>query len=657
MNETDKIYRDDDFIQLPTEVFFKIFTATGDLELVYLASMNLRYESIAKEVFQRRFEKKYFVIEGETERHRNEYSVQLAKFGDNVRGIEARYIRCIDENHWLAQLMCKFTPNLEKFCFHKCSFRKDTVGFLSRHLNLRHLTIRGGSAENVIHLPEYTHLKAIEISDFRDIDDESLLRTLQNNPQLESVIIRPSNPKYGFFTSAKDIVELVSSNLRCLKELNILGRYDYDDPEIAASSMDQFVRSLESLQSFGMSILRQSEVQLFSHLSAHCRLITSLEIKCFTSFRNMIQKICAFDRLETLSLSNVDNQQDIELIASKLLRLRFLTLSGLCNRTNDEILSIVRKCSLLEHLIIESKYYDLDTYPNDGDEKEQVFYYKLNVSFHKEFVRIIRNRSTKISFIQYGEVIGLVTKDEIVWRNKVLHWTGYSGDKSQLKMVNLLDFANVPRKYNANHEQLLHLIFDYLDLNCLYAFFRVNEECKQLVHNYINRCSERSSKQKLLITDEFGIYSDMLHTFGMKVINLELVFYMDCHLLRDDIEKYCKNLTTLSVRVYPFLYRAHFFTLPQVRRFVYNTIDDQPCHNCCVLDEVLRKCPDIEMLEFKAPIELCVHSEDKILFRNLKKIKFIPYGNRGCDVMALFEDTSTEIIIVDDEKCSISKSE
>lgn len=646
MIEAEKTSRNDNFVQLPTEIFLKIFTATGDLELVYLASMNLRYDSIAREVFEKRFEKKYFVIEGETERHRMEYSTQLTKFGDKVRAIEARYLRRIDENHWLAQLIHKYTPNVEKFCFHKCSFRRDAVGFLSRHLNLSHLTIRGGSVENLIPFPEYRNLKAIEISDFREINDESLLRTLQNNPQLESVIIRPSNPKYGFFTSS-DIVELVSNHLRCLKELNILGRYDYDDPEVSATSMDRFVRSLESLESFGMSILRHSEVQLFSHLSANCKTITSLEIKCYMPFRNMIEKICAFDRLETLSLSNIDHQQDIEHIVSRLHHLRFLTLSGLCNRTNDEILSIVRKCSSLEHLRIESKYYDLDTPPNDGDEKEQVYYYKLNVSFHDEFVRIIRNRKTKISFIQYGEVIGLVTKDEIVWRNKILHWTVYSSNKSQSKL-NLLDLASVPSKSSANHERLLNSIFDYLDLNCLYAFYRVNKECKRLVHNHINQRCETPSEQKLLITDEFGIYSNMLDTFGMHIINLELVFYMS-HELRDDIEKYCKNLTTLCVRSYAFLYRAHFFTLPQVRRFVYNTIDDEPCYNCCVLDEVLRICPDIEMLEFKAPIELLVHSEDKISFTKLKKIKFIPYGNRGCDVMALFKDTSTEVVIAEDK--------
>lgn len=50
--------------------------------------MNLRYEQIAKEVFQKRFEKEYFVIEGETERYKNEYSAQLTIFGDSVRAIE-----------------------------------------------------------------------------------------------------------------------------------------------------------------------------------------------------------------------------------------------------------------------------------------------------------------------------------------------------------------------------------------------------------------------------------------------------------------------------------------------------------------------------------------------------------------------------------------
>lgn len=622
--------------------------------MAYLASMNLRYEPIAKEVFQKRFEKKYFVIEGETERHRNEYSAQLTKFGDSVRAIEARYIRDIDENHWMAQLVQKYTPNLEKLCFHNCLFR-NAVEFLSRHLNLSHLTIRGGSNENTIYLPEYKNLKAIEISETNDVDAGSLLRTLQNNPQLESVIIRPSNPKYCFFTS-RVIVELVSNHLRCLKELNILGRYDYDDPEITINSMDQFVSSLESLESFGMSILRYSEMQLFSKLSAHCKRITSLEIKCYMKYRNFFQNICAFDRLETLSLSNIDNQEELELIVLRLPHLRSLTISGLCNRTNDEILSIVRKCSLLEHLTIESRYFE-DTPQNDGDENGQVCYYKLNVSFHDEFVRIIHNRNTKLSFRQFGLEIGLVTKHEIIWRNKLLHWTGYSRAKSQSKL-HLLDLASIPKESKAQHEQPLNSIFNYLDLNSLYAFFRVNEECKQLVHNYIyQRCKPPSKQQfeqksihrgKLLITDEFGIYSNMLHTFGKTIINLEVVFYMQEHQLRDDIEKYCKNLTTLYVRVHPFLHRAHFYIFPQVRYFIYDTIDDEQCYNCCVLDEVARTCPDIEILEFKAPITIWVHNKEKITFRNLKKIKFIPYDDKGIqDVIALFKNTSTEIIIED----------
>lgn len=532
--------------------------------------MNLRYEPIAKEVFQKRFEKEYFVIDGETERHRNEYSAQLTKFGDSVRAIEARYIRHIDENHWMAQLVHRYTPNLERFYIHKCSFR-NSAEFLSNHLNLSHLTIRGGSVENIIHLPEYKHLKATEISDFCDVHDGSLWRTLQKNPQLESVIIRPTNPKYCFFTS-REIVEFVTKHLKCLRELNILGRYDYDDPEITMNSMDKFMSSLESLESFGMSILWQSEMELFSYLSAHCHRITSLEIKCYMRSRNFIQNICAFDSLDTLSLTNVDNQEELELIALRLPHLRSFTISGLGNRTNDEILSIVRSCSLLEHLVIESRYVE-DTPQNDGDDCEQVYYYKLNVSFHDEFFRIIRNRNTELSFRQYGEVIGLATKNEIIWRNKLLHWTGYSRAKSQSKL-HLLDLASIPNESKAMHEHPLNLIFNYLDLNCLYAFFRVNKDCKQLVHNYMYEYCEQSEeksvyRRKLLITDEFGIYSNMLHTFGETITSLEVVFHMNDHHIKDDIEKYCKNLTTLSVRVHSFLYRAHFFTLPQVRHFTY----------------------------------------------------------------------------------------
>lgn len=68
---------------------------------------------------------------------------------------------------------------------------------------------------------------------------------------------------------------------------------------------------------------------------------------------------------------------------------------------------------------------------------------------------------------------------------------------------------------------------------------------------------------------------------------------------------------------------------------MYNQIDDEQCHNCCVLDEVY----------------MSGYRDIGVQSSNLKKITFIPYDDRRIqDVISLFKDTTTEIIIDDKKK-------
>lgn len=651
------------FPQFPNELLFSIFNVTDNIALVHLASLNSRYEPIAREVIEKRYVDKYFVIRGDSEQQREQYSAQISTFGDVIRAVEVKNIREIDEHHWLPQLLQKLTPNIRKFSFRKCSF-KNADGLFARQTELTHLTFRGGRCEtgHRIHLPEYHHLKALELTDFKFISKPSLDQILRNNQQMESLILRDCDTYYKL----PEIMDLVHNHLNCLRELNLLDSYGFGNSPPSFSLMNAFSNSLEYLESFAMGTVRTETIDLLPLLSINCNRLKSFEFYLYSGdlTNEVIRKICTLNKLETFSLIGCSDQNQIESIIERLPHLRSLKFSRMIRRSNSEICSILRKCNSLEKLTFESEddegwryeeSQDDDDY-NDGVNRDS----KFNVQFHNEFVQTIRNPRTRIELTERGKMIGYITKEEIVWRNIILHWIDYNPAKSQ-SSLHLLDLANIPKDTKARHKQPLNLIFNYLDLNCLYAFSRVNKECKQLVHGYIfqrckqlpkSRAKQRSIQRgKLLLTDEFGMNLGAIRMFGRCISNLDVTYksgYAHASDMSENIEKYCKNLTILCFRTYTTRDDPHNFIVPQVRHYLYYGYENRKeCRYECDLSEMARICPDLEILEFKTPMGFYSSSYKRNhSFRALNRIKFIPSDDSDVEfVLNFFKNTDTKVIV------------
>lgn len=642
MRNSTRIYRVDelfpkiDNIQFfPTEILLPIFTACDRDELLHLASTEHRFKIIANEVFRNFYASEYVVIEG-TDRERAKYTAQLNIFGESITAIEIRNIDHIDNHNWLIQLINAHTKRLRKLCFVKCSFT-NVDDLLSKHQTLTHLTLRKCECEGdyKITFPEYHDLEAIELFDMLDsFWKPSFEQILRNNPHLESLILNLHAYDGDGFSR---IIEMTQLHLKKLKKLCLMGRKWCSNyrSNLSTSSLDNAWRSLESI---AISIGDASVISLLEQLTPKFYLIKHLELDFFinelTFFiqSGLFDQIRLFDRLESLSLHNVSEQYAIEVLVARLPNLRDLSLSRIDHRTNAEILSIIGESAQLRKLVFD--------FP---DATEQIKDYKLNVQFHDAFIQTMPNAHTRIEFKENGKIIGFVTKDEIVWRNKLIHWVGYMPSYSQSN-VHLLDLAHVPEGYETRNKKPLNLIFNYLDLNSLYEFSKADVRCEQLVQSYI----QTIRNGKLVMTDEFGFNLCALRKFNKRIINLEVnllksipSYYLS---IEYDIRQFCTNLTTLHIRRNGPI-NPHLSVFPSVQHLICHCTNKDYTIDC-ELSWLSSEWPNLEVLELRTSAKLYTVSNRPSSFRNLRKIRFKPFDDESA-VFAIdyFKDTNTEVII------------
>lgn len=584
-----------------------------------------------------RYANEYFKIEGDSDRYQIEYSKQLSNSENDINAIEILNIKHIDIDHWLVQLLKNHVPNLQKLCFNGCSF-ENADEILSQHMNLTHLAFRNGNYErdHVITLPDYRHLISLELSNFHHIKKSSLEQILINNPQLQHLTLRSC----GYHFKFRQIMELISNNLNHLKELvliNIIyGSGILDDDEIRL--MDKFVGSLES---FAISNVRNL-TELLTRMSANCKNIKRLELDFFDHYFST-EKTCTFDQVDTLTLSNLKCHETFESIIEFLPNLRWLfQLYNIQNPTSAQILSILRKCKRLERFAIKSNI------PFDQNEENGC---KFNSNFHNLFIETVGNQQLKIEFHEYGEIIGHITRDEIVWRDKLLHWVGFNPIHSQ-STRKLLDLADIGKKINGKHKQPINLIFNYLDLNSLYSFCSANKQCKQLVYSYINKRCQSSSKRrtklilkhrgKLFITDEFGINSNSLRAFGKCIKYLEIHEMFERRLEPEVINEYCKNIETVCVRSRNGIW--FWIRFPHVQHFIYYGKSSSDRY---YLSALLDRMQSVEILEIRTPIEF--YTTNVLKYKSsgkLKKFRFKPFDQASEDyVREFFKDSHVEVIV------------
>lgn len=629
------------------ETLQKKISNKHDNDLVNLALLSPQYESIVREIFANRYTDKYFEIKGDKDRHQSMYSKIFNLFGNSITSVEVFGFRHIDDNHWVIKLMDKHTPNLKKLCFKKCFFT-NVDNFLLRHMSVTHLALHDGSCEwkYQIQLPVYRELRTLEIVGFSDITKSSLEQVLCNNPQMERLILRSS----GHIFSLTDIIALIHKYLKNLKHLNIMDGNNLGMNSLQIS-LDKFVNGLASLESFGMAISRECERGLLRRLNSS-KTIKHLELYIFSWYpnREMIELISSFNQIEALSLLNCPYQENVETIVENMPNLRCMFVSYVIHYTNAQILSLLRKCKHLDKLIIESE--------TPGRVVDDYSIYRKNLCFHDEFIAAMPNPNFTLEFHENGEIIGMITKEEIIWRNKLLHWIGYDPNHSR-STLRLLDLATISKKTLGKHKQPLNLIFNYLDVESLYAFAMTCKVSLQLVHKYVQqRCKQPSKKnakrrsidrEKFYITDEFGInYNALQIAKSIRYLDVKMMDFYGARNLLKEIDKHCKFITKLCFRT-RYRIDPENFILAQVRHFIfygYGLNKEYIFH--CNLRELSRKCPNLEIFEIRTAARLYTgHWRKKnILFKNLQKFKFKPFDKSEVEIAReLFKNSDTEVII------------
>lgn len=605
----------------PTEILMPIFVGVDDNGLLSISSVNDRFKAIAQTVFKKRYANKYFTIE--CGKHEEQYVELFKVFGDGIKAIDVINIENIGRNHWLTEMLKANSCDLDKISLNNCYFN-NAFDFLSHYLQLTELIIRSSSDNDLIHLPKYQHLKKLEI-DCCCLNKKWLKSTIACNPQLECLKLRMCDA-----ITLPDIMRFVSGHLKSLKDLSILEPFDFEEDIPTDSLIKDFVNSIRNLESLEMAIDTQI-MGLLRRLSSKCKHIKRLKLQHMSQNidGDMVREFRKLDKIKHLTLQQQSYDGQIELLVGHLSQLQYLNIIIESQITLDEILSLFRNCASLETVKIDQCYNTPIAY--------------ASINFYNEWKHIASNPNAKIEFIDRSQIIGIVTKNEVVWRNKLMHWNGYDPVYNHSNLY-LLDLANVCQESNMKTNPPFEQILDYLDLCSLYSLSRTSRTSKQLVECYMRQASRE--QHKFVITDEFQINNDGLRAFGPYVNNLVVCIERSNNLdeLQSTIGQYY-HLRKLCLQSYTYI-DVHDFIFPQVRHMIYY---HESCITICNVYKISAACPDLEILELKTPVDFDEEDSDtfpKHFFHNLKRISFRPvFVEHDTYIRELFSGTTTDVII------------
>lgn len=554
-----------------TEILMRIFADVDDNDLLNLTIISCRFESIANVVFNDRYADKYFRIDCESERQQEIYEQLFSRFSNGIRAIKAIDIHGIDKNHWMAQMVHKHIGSrLQKLEFRNCTY-KNGCDMLLSYMEITHLTIFGGDCDDNhwIHLPKYQNLQKFELRNFQFVTELTIDWILRNNSQLESLILHHAS--YDF-TLAK-LMKYIYKYLCHLKEFIVLDH----SVEVVSSQedMEKFLNVTAGLESLGFTIYTQQS-DLNEQLCANfCKNIKHLEllynqINSTNSELNYLMEVaCKFQNVEQLSL-NIDyayhDTAPILALIESLPKLKYLHIPQMMKNLAEWTLILLQRRDHLVKLVISIG----DGRPDDH--QMNVFHHHLNANFHGKFLNAKRKGNVKIEYLDRGRTIGCVTKKEIIWRNKLVHWIGYDPIYSKSK-VNLLDLADQMANNQGldslhKHRSPFNLILDYLDLNSLNALQECSSRSKQIVDDYVKRHSQQG--KKFLLTDEFYLNCNGLQQFAPYVKNLEVKLFdrYTSYMIKNTIGMYYENLTKLCFRTYDPI-RPDEFSFPNVQHYIF----------------------------------------------------------------------------------------
>lgn len=209
---------------------------------------------------------------------------------------------------------------------------------------------------------------------------------------------------------------------------------DYDTLEydnVEQITFDGLVNPFKRLESLTLSI-ETYNIELLQQLGMKCKQIKHLGLFHYDredgAFNvELAKKIRSFAQIESLHLSYEDLNSDLDLdldvdlncIDGRLPNLRHLCVEIDLHLKNISIivLPLFRKCSTLEKITTNLKC---------GITKEYARSF-IDLNYFEEFMEIIAitgKSNAQIEMRMHDKIIGNITKNGIVWRNKLLHWMG-----------------------------------------------------------------------------------------------------------------------------------------------------------------------------------------------------------------------------------------
>lgn len=644
--ETDEIHRInasfpkiDNLEYFPYKVLQQIFTHVDDTDLMNLAENSYRFEGIARTVFKERYAQAYFVIYGESESQQESYCSVLSRFSyyANIRAIKVIGIQNIDANHWMSRMLQKHTKQLDKLTLDACTF-DNAYEFLSMHENITHLALRN-IQKSQIDLPTFQNLIKFELNKVRCIPFEAIKRTVRNNPTMESLHLRCSG-SYIFHEAMLIAVE----HLTNLKEFLLIDAYLFPEYEMTLwrSIIDKFDNSFKHIESLGITV-NNNYVDLVQRLAVVCKNVKHLEFKVPIDDKlgnELIDAVGLFENIESFSLEQDNFNDEIDALLKRMPKLcRFYIKLGK-SYSYTFILKWLRQNLSLENVAIAVDYVRFD---------DPAFL--VNVQFFYKFREAIQHRDVRIEFVENAQTVGFMTKEEIIWRNKLTYWIGWDPiyNLSNLNLLNLIE-----QQSNDEHAKQkpnpFNLILDHMDLGSVYALAETSKQSRQLVGRYM----QQHSRQQAAFTITNEHYSDIHHHIHgaqlfSKYVNYLNVYNIDWNrtLSLQNLVRTCyKNVHTLCIcksnENHP-----NTWIFPQIRHFICDSLGFD---GYSALYDISSYCPKLEILECKEKIifrDSYKKNYTPLRFRNLKKFIFKFTNDAQVEIIErIFEITNIELIPV-----------
>lgn len=590
----------DNLEYFPLHILLNIFDHCTDASLPNLAENSSRFDGIARMVLAQRYAAQYFVIDdGQTESQRQLYWTLFEKICRHVdiSAIAAKRVLDIDANeNWMAQLLRTHINHLEKLSFDECSFR-NSHEFFSQYMNLTDLTLRyiHRSEDIPIQLPEFGSLKKLELSRVSStIPAGTIERIISNNPALESLVLRHLN-----YERYAGLFEAIANHLKNLKELVLITNTAVVLVPTLLSHpiVERFINALQHVESLGLTIegktngeVHTHSMELFDQVGRACKQLKHLELKIrdFAGIRTeLIETIVRLDRLESLALETESYDSDaVKTMLEYLPSLRQLYIKFDEPNSYVDNLLWLKRYPLIERIVLA-----IDNF--NSSEADSAFI--GNMRYFMKLQGIIQGRSVRIEFEENLQVIGRITQDEIVWRNKLMQWTGHSLTQNASTTTSLLHMADVIPE--ATLPNPFDLILDYLDLGSLNALAMTCKHIRQLIERYAERRSQEHAS--FSISNEFAYENESPQLFARHVTNLSVYNYdwsrRDIPLV-GLVQNAYLMVTKLRI-MHDRMSDQRVWMFPEIQHLVCNSFKSY-----FALQEIDKVCPHLEILECEKPI-------------------------------------------------------